>query len=101
MTDRSYRVITVSEDKSNKFEIKAIRDLTEQEAKTYIRVAVQNNGFGVLMSRVFPSAYPSFTKVTKKVCNDYITAMESQNFKTMVKAYEKLEKIGLKVSVNF
>jgi hypothetical protein len=99
---RTYQVITVCKDHFTKeFKINVIKNLLEQEAKTYIRVAIQDDGFGVMLNRTFPSAYPEYTKVTKKICTDYITAMQSEDFKKIMKAYDKLERIGLKATINF
>lgn len=98
---RTFTVITVSKDINNKFNTMKVKDLTEQEAKEYIRIAIKNDGFGVMMSRTFPSSYKAYNKLTKKLINDYITAMQSKNFKNIMKIYNKFDKIGMKVSINY
>jgi hypothetical protein len=99
---RTFQVITVCKDHFTKeYKIKLNKDLTETEAKTYIRIAIQNDGIGVMMSRTFPSAYPEFNNLTKTLANKYIKVMNENNFKKTLKIYDELETAGLKVGINF
>ena len=98
---RCFHVITVSQNINNKFNTQLIKDATESDAKNYIRIAIKNGGFGVMISRTFPSAYPEYFKVTKNLINKYIKAMESGSLIKIMKMYEALDKIGMKVSINY
>ena len=53
------------------------------------------------MSRTFPSAYPEYFKVTKKLIDKYIKAMESGSLIKTMKMYDVLDRIGMKVSINY